>query len=62
MTENTDNRVLMRCENCGYLEYVPETDLALLRDLSQDKDEEDHLLCPFCLNDMYRADSSRFSK
>lgn len=61
MTECTDKNVLMRCERCGYLEYVPEKELQLIAELPP-HDEEDHILCPFCLNDMYRADSPRFQK
>jgi len=51
----------MKCVNCGYEELVPLSDLELLRDLPPISDE-DHLLCPFCLHDMYRKDSPRFKK
>ena len=61
MTDNTDNNVLMKCVNCGYEELVPLSDLELLRDLPPISNE-DHLLCPFCLHDMYRKDSPRFKK
>ena len=61
MTGTTDNRVLMKCEKCGYQELVPLTDLELLRSVEKDlSNYEDRLLCPFCLHDMYRADSHRF--
>ncbi len=60
MTDNTDKNVLMKCENCGYEELVPLSDLEILRELPPFSDE-DHLLCPLCLHDMYRKDSPRFS-
>ena len=53
----------MRCERCGYKELVPLHDLEILRYLEDDlTDYEDHLLCPLCLHDMYRADSKRFAR
>lgn len=61
MTDTTGKRVLMKCEKCGYLEYISEEELQLISDLSP-HDDEDHMLCPFCLNDMYREDSPRFQK
>ena len=36
-------------------------ELQLISDLPP-HDNEDHMLCPFCLNDMYREDSPRFHK
>ena len=60
MTETTGNTVLMKCEYCGYEEYLPLSDLLLLREL-QPFDPEDHVLCPFCLHDMYRKDSHHFT-
>lgn len=51
MTETTGNTVLMKCEYCGYEEYLPLNDLELLRELFP-CDPEDHVLCPFCLHDM----------
>ena len=63
MTDITDKAVLMKCERCGYQEMAPIRDLELLRSVEEDlTDYEDHLLCPFCLSDMYRADSPRFNK
>lgn len=61
MTDTTGKRVLMKCEKCGYLEYISEEELKLISDLPP-RDDEDHMLCPFCLNDMYREDSPRFQK
>ena len=46
MTDTTEQFVLMKCEK--------------LRQLTTPDDTEDHLLCPFCLHDMYRIDSPRF--
>ena len=51
----------MKCENCDYEELVPLSDLEILRELPPFSDE-DHLLCPLCLHDMYRKDSPRFSE
>ena len=51
----------MKCATCGYQEYMSESDLALLRHLPP-ASKEDKAMCPFCLNDMYRADSLRFYK
>lgn len=61
MTDTTGKRVLMKCEKCGYLEYISEEELKLISDLPP-HDDEDHMLCLFCLNDMYREDSPRFQK
>ena len=61
MTDITDKNVLMKCENCGYEELVPLSELEELRALPPISDE-DHILCPFCLHDMYRKDSSHFNK
>ena len=61
MTDNIENSVLMKCEKCGFEEKVPQSDIDLLREFSL-PDEEDHLLCPFCLNDMFRKDSYHFIK
>ena len=60
MTDNIEKNVLMKCEHCGYEEFVPLSDLEMLRLFSEPDDIEDHLLCPFCIHDMYRKDSSRF--
>ncbi len=61
MTDNTEKTVLMKCERCGYEEEVPQKDLDLLRSVDKDPEHcEDHLLCPFCLSDMYRKDSYHF--
>ena len=61
MTEHTDKNVLMKCVKCGYQEYLPEEDLRTLRELYNMKPEdEDTVLCPFCLNNMYRVDSLIF--
>ena len=63
MTENTDKTVLMKCAKCGYQEYLPEEDLRTLRNMYKMKPEdEDTVLCPFCLNDMYRTDSPIFKQ
>ena len=63
MTETTEKSVLMKCVKCGYQEYLPEEDLRTLRDLYDMKPEdEDTVLCPFCLHDMYRVDSPVFKK
>ena len=63
MTENTEKNVLMKCEKCGYEEEVPQEDLDLHRYLDDDPEHyEDHLLCPFCLSNMYRKDSYHFKK
>ena len=61
MIDNTDKNVLMRCPICAYLEEVPQETLTMLRNLPPESDE-DKILCPYCLNDMYRADSDRFKK
>ena len=60
MTDTTEQFVLMKCEKCGYTENVPIHDILMLRQLTTPDDTEDHLLCPFCLHDMYRIDSPRF--
>ena len=63
MTEATDKSVLMICEKCGYKENVPWSDLLRIRELYNLKeDDEDHVLCPLCLHDMYPADSDHFKK
>ena len=41
MTENTDNTVLMKCEKCGYQEYVPEKELLMLREIYHMKPEDE---------------------
>ncbi len=61
MTDTTEQFVLMKCEKCGYTENVPIHDILILRQLTTPDDTEDHLLCPFCLHDMYRIDSPRFN-
>ena len=33
MTDTTGKRVLMKCEKCGYLEYISEEELKLISDL-----------------------------
>ncbi len=59
MIEIIDKTVLMKCETCGYEEEVPLADIELLREFSAPF-EEDHLLCPLCLNDMFKKDSRHF--
>ena len=61
MTENIEKRVLMKCEACGYQEEVPMSTLETLRNLPPASDEY-KILCPFCLHDMYEADSYRFAE
>ena len=61
MTEHIDKAVLMKCEGCQYEEYLPLEDYILLSKL-EPLDPEVHMLCPFCLSDMYRADSDRLKK
>lgn len=61
MTEHTDKAVLMKCEVCQYEELLPIEDYKLLSRIEH-LDSEVHMLCPFCLSDMYRADSKRFQK
>ena len=61
MTDNIDRTVLMKCEVCGYQEEVPLTTLEQLKDLPPASDEY-KILCPFCLNDMYEADSDHFKR
>ena len=60
MTENIDKTVLMKCQNCGYLEEVPEETLIELKNLPP-VSKEYKILCPICLNDMYEANSKRFN-
>ncbi len=63
MTDNTDKSVLMKCIKCEYQEYLPEKDLLTLRKMYNLKDtDEDTVLCPFCLSDMYRIDSPALNK
>ena len=62
MTEPTDKVVLMKCTKCGYVESVPLKDLILLREIEPIDDTGDHILCPFCLHDMYPIDSPIFKK
>lgn len=63
MTEPTDKAVLMKCIKCGYTENVPLKDLLQLREIYDLKGpEEDSVLCPFCLHDMYPVDSEHFKK
>ena len=61
MTENTEKKVLMKCESCGYQEEVPVSTLETLRNLPPASDEY-KILCPFCLSDMYEADSYHFTE
>ncbi len=58
MTDTTEQFVLMKCKKCGYAENVPIHDILILRQLSTPDDTKDHLLCLFCLHDMYRIDSN----
>ena len=51
----------MKCEACDYSEVVEEAMLERIRDLPPLLDE-DRILCPFCLNYMYRSNSPRFTK
>ena len=51
----------MKCETCGYQEEVPVSTLEKLKNLPP-VSEEYKIMCPFCLNDMYEADSDRFRK
>ncbi len=62
MTDNTDKTVLMKCTKCGYEEDVPMKDILKLREIYNLDDSDDHVLCPFCLHDMYPIDSDRFKK
>ena len=64
MTETTDSRVLMICEKCKYEEMETEANLAILRRLPpvHESLEDDTMLCPFCLGNMYRKDSYHFKK
>ena len=61
MIENIEKTVLMKCEVCGYQEEVPIATLERLRDLPPVSDEY-KILCPFCLNDMYKKESDHFKK
>ncbi len=61
MTETTEKTVLMRCVSCNHQEEVPVSTLERLKDLLP-RSEEYKILCPFCLNDMYEADSYHFIK
>ena len=61
MIDNIEKTVLMKCERCGYQEEVPISTLEKLKDLPPVSDVY-KILCPFCLNDMYEADSDRFRK
>jgi DNA-directed RNA polymerase subunit M/transcription elongation factor TFIIS len=54
MIEVTDNLVLMKCRKCGYEELVPQDDLDKIRVFTKVEPKDDHILCPFCLNDMFR--------
>jgi len=51
----------MKCERCGYQEEVPVSTLEKLKNLPPES-EEYKIMCPFCLNDMYEADSDHFIK
>mgnify|MGYP000478331214 CR=1 FL=1 len=53
-TVNGVTREMHLCPECAQKEN-------LISDLPP-HDDEDHMLCPFCLNDMYREDSPRFQK
>ncbi|MDO4499956.1 MAG: hypothetical protein Q4B60_01650 [Erysipelotrichaceae bacterium] len=50
----------MKCVACGYKEVTDEETLKRMRELPP-YIEEDRMLCPFCLEYMYRADSDRFN-
>ena len=58
MIENTEVDVLMKCETCGYEELVPLKTLETIRNLPPVSDI-DKILCPFCLNYMYRKDNNK---
>ena len=62
MAESTEQTVSMKCEKCGYTENVPLKDILFLRKFSDPGDNEDHILCPVCLGDMYRLDSDHSKK
>ena len=49
----------MKCEVCHYQEEVPVSTLEKLKNLPP-VSQEYKILCPFCLSDMYEADSDRF--
>ena len=61
MIDNIEKTVLMKCEVCLYQEEVPVSTLEKLKNLPPVSDEY-KVLCPFCLNDMYEADSDHFRK
>ncbi|MBE6109779.1 MAG: hypothetical protein E7194_05105 [Erysipelotrichaceae bacterium] len=62
MTEPTEKTVLMKCIKCGYTEEVPLSDLLQLRRIFHlNGPEEDTVLCPFCLHDMYRVNKDSSS-
>ena len=61
MTDNIDKTVLMRCAFCSYQEEVQESTLKTIQKLPPVSDVY-KILCPFCLNDMYEADSEVFKK
>ena len=61
MTDNIDKTVLMKCATCGFEEKVPLKDIKLLREFYAPF-EEDHILCPLCINNMFRKDSRHFKK
>lgn len=54
----------MICEKCKYEEMETEANLAILRRLPpvHESPEDDTILCPFCLGNMYRKDSYHFKK
>ena len=64
MTENTDGRVLMICENCKYEEFETEENLAFLRKRPHvhESAEDDTMLFPFCLGNMYRKKFISFNQ
>lgn len=49
----------MKCEACSYQEEVQVSTLERLKNLPPVSDEY-KILCPFCLNDMYEANSYHF--
>ena len=61
MTDDIERAVLMKCEVCGYQEEIPVSTFEKLKNLPP-VSEEYKIMCPFCLNDMYEADSDRFIK
>ena len=59
--DRIEKTVLMKRERCLYQEEVPVSTLETLKNLPPVSDVY-KIMCPFCLNDMYEADSVRFTK